>query len=347
MVKLKDVAEKAGVSIATVSLVLNNRSKAIKISHATREKVLATANELGYSPNTYARALRTRKSNVIGILAFDILDPYCANVIRGAGEVINANNFFVLLSDLQNDDLKLRSFIKKISRQKLSGILILASSLQIDDGIIYDILQHHIPFVIIGREVANPLIPTIATDSITGAYLAVQHLIELGHREIAFILGPRNYIDSLQRFRGIKKALEEYNIPLDEELVAEERKAGWAPESGYEAMKELLKRKKRFTALFTFDDISAFGAIRAIYEVGLRVPEDISVVGFDDLSASAYYNPPLTTIGYSMSNMGMKGAEILLRLMDESTDNSKIQKILEEVRLIKRESSSAIRGAKQ
>jgi LacI family transcriptional regulator len=341
MVGIKDVAEKAGVSTATVSLVLNKRSKSIPISQATRARVLAVANELGYLPDAHARALRTRKSDTVGILAFDIVDPYCANVIRGAGEVINDKNYFLLLSDLQNEDRQLRAFIKKMNRQKLAGLLILASSLQIDDEVIYEIMQHYIPFVVIGREVANPLIPTIATDSISGGYLGIEHLIRLGHDRIAFILGPPNYIDSLQRFRGIRKALDTYKVPLDDGLVAEERSVGWAPESGYEAMKDILNRHKRFTALFTFDDVSAFGAIRAICEANMRVPHDISVVGFDDLSASAFYNPPLTTIGYSTVNMGRKGAQMLFRLIEQGSDKTDTKRVLEEVYLIQRESTAA------
>lgn len=336
MVTIKDVAKRANVSPATVSLVLNKRSISIPISAATKERVRAAAKELDYQPNTYAKTLRTNKSPLIGILAFDIIDPYCSNVIRGASEIINGNDYLALLSDLQNDNEKLITYITQLQKHRIAGLLILASSLQIDDHIASELNRLQCPCVIIGREIANPFVSTVVTDNIHGSFLAIEHLIQLGHTKIAFIIGPHRYIDSHQRFMGSKRALEQYKIALDEEMIEKEQEVGWGPESGYNSMQRLLKKGKKFTALFAFDDISAFGAIRAISEAKLNVPQDISVIGFDDLSVSAFYHPPLTTIQYSMANMGKKGAELLLESIQKDGKQTQSKKIVEKTRLVVR-----------
>ena len=308
MPTIKDVAKKAGVSAATVSLVLNDSDTSLPISKATRKRVKEAASSLGYHPNTFAKALRTKKSYVVGILAFDIIDPYCAHVLRGAEGVFNEGGYYPMLSDLQNDQERMRHYIRLFRERRVEGLLILASSLQIEDQLIYDLHAENIPLVVIGREVESPGVPTVVTDNTGGAFKATEHLLQLGHRDIAFILGPAGYVDSRQRWEGSKRALDQYGIQVDPELMLEENEIGWGPEAGYSSMQELLASAKRITAVVAFDDISAFGAIRAITEAGLNVPEDISVVGFDDIPAAGFYNPPLTTIYYSMVGNGQAGS---------------------------------------
>jgi DNA-binding LacI/PurR family transcriptional regulator len=338
---IKDVARKAHVSPATVSLVLNDTSHSLPISASTRERVKQAAQELGYQPNSFAQALRKNRSSAIAILAFDIVDPYCAHVMRGAEEIINANDYFPMLFDLQNDEQRMRHCISLIKKRRVEGLLILASSLRVDEEVIMAQRSSAIPVVVIGREVGTKDIPTIVTDNVGGSYLAVKHLIELGHSRIGFILGPSAYIDSRQRWEGGAQAMRDHGLVVDESLTVEEEVAGWGPEAGYASMQALLARLPRPTAVFAFDDASAFGAIRAISEAGLRVPEDISVVGFDDLSASAFYNPPLTTVHYSMVDMGRKGAERLLGLIANPSDGPTPLKTVEPSQLIVRKSTAA------
>lgn len=342
MATIKDVAKKASVSPATVSLVLNRTTHSPPISEATRARVIEAARELGYQPNSFAQALRRNKSSAIAILAFDIIDPYCAHVMRGAEEVINANDYFPMLFDLQNDVQRMKRYITLFERRRVEGLLILASSLRLDHELLFKQRGKDVPLVVIGREVQDESVPTIVTDNIGGAYIATSHLLDLGHEKIGFILGPSNYIDSQQRLEGGLRAMKDRGVAIDEGLTVEETVDGWGPQAGYHSMKELLARGKEITAVVAFDDISAFGAVRAITEAGFRVPDDISVVGFDDLPAAAFYNPPLTTIHYSMVDMGRTGAELLLELIKGKDREGRSLKTLAQSRSIVRNTTAPV-----
>jgi DNA-binding LacI/PurR family transcriptional regulator len=341
---IRDVAAAANVSPATVSLVLNNSASRLRISEATSARVRSAASRLGYRPNKYAKALRTNRSSTIGILAFDIVDPYCAQVMRGAESVITGNKHYPVFVDLQNDESKLAGYIALLEESRIEGLLILASSLQIDQGTIRKLLDEHIPLVVIGRKVLQPDVSTVVTDSEGGAYKAVTHLIGLGHRDIAFVLGPDSYVDSQLRRRGGEQALRDAGIHIRNDLLVAEQMPGWGPEAGYKATKELLATKKgEFTAVFAFDDVSAFGTIRALAEAGLNVPKDVSVVGFDDLSAAAFFNPPLTTVHYSMVNMGVQGAGLLFEAIRGQGHPAESRNLVAETRLIERKSTGPVR----
>ncbi len=339
MATINDVAKKAGVSATTVSVVLNKKDGLIKISPDTKTRVLDAAKSLDYTPNAFAKALRTNRSSTIAVLSFDIVDPYCSYIIRGAEGILAKNDYNTLIFDLNNEYERLRRFTRIVHQQNIDGVLIISASVEIDQDIISEFSGENIPFVSIGREINEEIIPSVVVDNFRGGYLAAEHLIKLAHREIAFILGPPKYVDSLQRWEGIKKALDDYAMKIDNELLTSETIIGWSPDAGYESMKHLLKMKKNISAVIAFDDISAFGAIRAILERGLRVPDNISVIGFDNLPASAFYNPPLTTIGYSMEEMGVKGAKILLNMIDRKKSAQKINKHTIKTTLVKREST--------
>lgn len=337
---IRDVAAAAKVSPATVSVVLNNSASKLRISEATSARVRSVAQQLGYHPNKYAKALRTNRSSTIGILAFDIVDPYCAQVMRGAESVITGREHYPLFVDLQNDESRLPRYIAQLQESRIEGLLILASSLQIDQGMIRKLLDEKIPLVVIGRRMLEPGVPTVVTDSEGGAYKAVTHLVGLGHRDIAFVLGPDTYVDSNLRRRGGERALRDAGIAVREDLMAAERTPGWGPEAGYEATKRLLDASMgEFTAVFAFDDVSAFGTIRALAESGLGVPGDVSVVGFDDLSAAAFFNPPLTTVHYSMVNMGIRGAELLFEAIRGHGQPVESRNLMAETRLVERKST--------
>jgi DNA-binding LacI/PurR family transcriptional regulator len=344
MVTIREVAKQAKVSPSTVSLVLNDTEHAVRISESTRDRVIRVAHALGYQPNSFARALRKNKSSAIALLAFDIVDPYCVHVLRGAEEVINANGFFPILSDIQNNEQEMRRHIALFKQRRVEGLLILASSVNLDRNQILELRRSDVPLVVIGRELEEVGVPTVVMDNVGGAFLAVEHLLQLGHEKVGFILGPANYIDSMQRWEGATKAMRAYATEVDSDLVAREMEDGWGPEAGYHSMKELMKKGKGMTAVFAFDDISAFGAIRAITEAGLVVPDDISVVGFDDLPAAAFYNPPLTTIHNSMVEMGRKGAELLLELIANNASLAKTPTVRAETSLVVRKTTAPRRS---
>lgn len=340
MVTIKDVAKEAKVSIATVSLVLNNSESNLPISEATKERVKTVAEALGYRPNIYAKSLRTQKSYIVGILTFDIVDPFCAYVLRGAEELFNKNGYYPMISDLQNDEQKLHQYVHLFKDRKVDGLLLLANSLHVDDQLIYDLQKEEIPLIVIGREVSGIVVPTVVTDNVGGSFQATEHLISLGHRRIAFILGPSGYVDSRQRWEGSLMALKKHGIEVDPDLTVEGKISSWGPEAGYLSMKKLLLQHKPFTAVVAFDDITAFGAIRAIGEANLKIPEDISVVGFDDIPAAAFYNPALTTIQYSMMDMGRVGAKMLVRHLSGKSLDKMNNRIVAESTLVVRNSTS-------
>lgn len=337
MPTIKQVAQRAGVSTSTVSIVLNNRSTLLPVSQSTKDKVWKAAKELKYNPNIFARSLRTKRSYSIAILAFDIVDPYCAHIIRGAEEVISASEFHTLLCDVQNNEEKMKNYFRLLKENRVEGIVIMATTLELNRRIIAQLGEGHIPFVVIGKEIPGP-IPCVVLGNLEGSFSAVDHLIKLGHQKISFIVGPSQYADSQQREKGGRSALRKYGIPFNEKLVAEEDTVGWGPEAGYKSMKKLLKKRKEFTAVVAFDDISAFGAIRAISEKGLKVPDEISVVGFDDLPMSAFSNPPLTTVHYSMQEMGRQGVSLLLKLLGGQTIRTR--KFIAKTHLVVRKSSA-------
>jgi DNA-binding LacI/PurR family transcriptional regulator len=347
LVTIRDVANKAKVSPATVSLVLNKASQSLPISEATRLRVLEAARILGYQPNSFAQALRRNKSRTVAVLAFDIIDPYCAHVMRGAEEVIDDKGYYPMLCDLNNDERKMKRYISLFLQRRVEGLLILASSLKLEDQAIFELRSHGIPLVVIGREVQDAGVPTIVNDNVGGTYLAVEHLLGLGHRKISFILGPSKYIDSQQRREGGIRALRDHGMQAEEKLTIKESAVGWGPEAGYCSMKKILRTGESFTAVSTFDDISAFGAIRAITEAGLRVPDDISVVGFDDLPAAAFYNPPLTTVHNSMVEMGRQGAEMLHKLIAGGGSGNPAMKVLSKNRLVVRKSTAPPGGRRE
>lgn len=340
MATIRDVANLAHVSPATVSVVLNGSASNLRISTGTRLRVESAAVELGYRANSYARALRTNRSSTIGILAFDIVDPYCAHVMRGAESVIAENRYYPVFADLQNDASRLDRYIDFFRAKRIEGLLILASSIQVENTVIEHLVGEGLPLVIIGREVANFEVPTVVTDSRGGAFQATQHLLDLGHRDIAFILGPTSYTDSCLRRLGAQQAMERAGLTFRSDLVVEESTVGWGPEAGYKATKRLLKCcRGTFTAVFAFDDISAFGVIRALTEADLKVPGDVSVVGFDDIPAAAFYNPPLTTVHYSMVGMGRQSAEMLFKLIGGNLDQTRTSRVVARSRLVQRGST--------
>ena len=319
MVTIRDVAKKSGFSPSTVSLVLNNATRAKYIPAATKEIVRQAAKELDYKPNIFARSLRAQKTDTIGVVVFDMTDPYCTHILRGIESELNSAGFLYLLSDIQNNRTRFQKNLEMLLERRIEGLMLIANSLSMNPMVLESLHASQVPLVVIGREidtVSNN--SSVTVNNARGGYLALQCLYELGHREIGFIRGPKNIVDSVHRWKGIERFAQEVGYEIRHELTVELAAGPTTFLGGMKAAKDLLKSNRPFTAILAFDDMTALGAIRALNEAGKDIPRDCSVIGFDDIDAADYYNPPLTTIRQPMTDMGRQGASILLAAVRSS-----------------------------
>jgi LacI family transcriptional regulator len=316
--KLEDIARESGFSIATVSRVLNHSTYPVRA--AVREKILETAQTMGYRPNLAARSLRTDRSNTVGILVDDLLSPFTPPVVRGIQDQLRDNNCIGLIV---NSDWDLE--------QEQAGIVSLLS--RPVDGIIFVEYSHptsnealasaNKPGVFVHRLFGTAIKNSVVPDDIYGASLAVEHLIHLGHRSIAHISGLENWHNSKERLEGYKKTLEKHGIALVEEWI---QPGDWEIEGGYRGAQSLLKLPNRPTAIFASNDLMALGAIYAIQDAGLSVPHDIAVVGYDNREFTWIARPNITTVEMPVYEMGRIAAEILLQqIADGSRENEEVK----------------------
>lgn len=320
MVRLKEVAKKAGVSVATASRIINDKPSQVPISQETKRKVLEAAKKLNYYPNIFARSLRTKKTGIVGLIVSDITDPYFGGIIDGVEKVLNENDYYFFLSSAQNSPEKEELYVTKFRKGLVDGLLILGGTQRFTDNEVKQIMESGIPIVLVGRSAPHHNISSVTVDNFRGGFLATEHLIKLGHRHIVHITSHKPRADGKERLNGYKSSMEKYG--LKDRFWIE--KGDITAESGYEVMSNILGKIKRPSAVFALNDRSALGVIQAIRNQGLRIPEDIAVVGFDDIPISAHFNPPLTTVRQPQTEMGKLGAELLLKVIrkeDEITEN--------------------------
>lgn len=312
MVTLKDVARKSGFAATTVSFVLNDAPLAKYIAAETKQRIRNAAKELRYRPNQFARTLRSNRSYTVGVVVFDLSDPYCTEIARGVANGFDRLGAYLpILVDVRNNHARfVRSVAMLIDRQ-VEGLIILGNSIYPEKNLRETLQECRIPIVIIGRELESDAVSSVTADNERGAGALIEHLHALGHRKIAFIRGPRPFIDSSQRWKGIQSYAKAAGLKLNKHLIADLDLRNAGHEGGYELTRRLLETGEPFTAVMAYDDLTAFGAIRALREAGKDVPKDCSVVGFDDVPMSAFYNPPLTTIHQDMEQQGALGVEIL------------------------------------
>jgi LacI family transcriptional regulator len=345
MVTIKDIAKRADVSTATVSYVLNNKGK---ISEETRSRVLKIVNEMNYKRNTIAKSLRTSKTNTIGIVAEDITVFNTSSIINGINKFVEEQGFHVILTNLrlhQKTGLNY-SDIKNYMAEISESIDVLLSR-QIE-GIIY-IGVHPRDVTGIIRKINKPIVYTYcytAADDYCvnyadklAAYEITNYFIKMGHEKIAVISGPADSLATCERLQGYKEALRENNLLYDSDYI---ESGDWEFESGVSSIKRILsKNKKPPTAIFAMNDLMAAGAIEAAFEMGYSVPDDLSVIGFDDREFSRFYRPRITTMGLPLNEMGTKSAEILINLIDGKKVDKKSYNI--KCRLIERDSVKKIK----
>jgi DNA-binding LacI/PurR family transcriptional regulator len=312
-VNLRMLAEHLELSQTTVSLVLNNSPSAKSIPQETRNRVLEAAEKLNYRPNYFARSLRQSRSMSVGVLAPDLSEGYFTRVMSGVVEELTGAHYFYFTACHDWKKELIEQYPRMLVERAVDGFLLLNTPV--------DELNVPVPVVAISAHSTIDNVTNIVLDHQMAAQLALGHLVELGHRQIAFMRGPRAIPDSEFRWQGIEEAAQTFGLKLDPALVIRIDAAGWsmksgqhpmAPEIGYKPMRALLEKKRDFTAVFCFNDIAAIGAIRALKEAGLNVPADVSVMGFDDILSAAYYTPSLTTVRQPLTEMGKRGAQVLL-----------------------------------
>jgi LacI family transcriptional regulator len=324
MITIRDVAEESGFSVTTVSMVLNDGPAAARISRRTRTHIWKIATHLGYRPNLFARSLRSRRSHTIGVIVFDITDAYCTQILRGIETHLRPSGYFPVITDLQNDRSQFQRCVDLLLGRRVEAIIAIANPVYLDTGLLAGLAERSIPAVVIGRELQRGPVSSIVVDNEFGTKQVLQHLYELGHSKIAFIKGPRILVDSQQRWRGLEGFAHDVGLKIDPGLVLEIKGRNSTYVEGCELTAELLRRRPEFTALVAFDDLTACAAIRGLNKAGRRVPRDCSVVGFDDIPSSAFYNPPLTTVQQQLEMQGSLGSEIVEELIRASVEKRTI-----------------------
>lgn len=315
MVTIRDVAKESGFSSTTVSIVLNDAPLARYIPPVTKKRIEKAAEKLGYRPNQFARSLRSKRSHTVGVMVFDMTDPYCTLILRGIENALYQASYLPILTDVHNERVRFERYLEMLLDRRVEALVVLANWLFLDINVLADLEKSSIPTVLIACELKGESLSSIVVDNELGGYLALEHLHTLGHRKIAFIRGPKTLTDSSPRWRGIRNCAKHCNLEIDSRLVVdlpESRDPISGFEIGQKLTEELLKRNRPFTALLAFDDLTAFGAIRALNKTGMRVPEHCSVIGFDDVAPAALYAPPLTTIRQPMEAMGQGAASVVL-----------------------------------
>ena len=320
---MRDVAETSGFSPATVSIVLNNAPLARYIAPATKKRIEETAKKLGYRPNAMARFLRSNRSHSLGVMLFDITDPFCTPILRGIENTLYQSSYVLLLADAHNQRARFERYLEMLLEHHVEALIVVANWLFVDIHLLADLSKRNICAATIGWELPGDAVSSVMVDNEAGGRLAVEHLHQLGHRKIAFILGPKMLIDSAPRWRGIQKFAHAAGMEIDPALVVQ-LPDSLDPNSGFEGglrfTEELLQTKKRFTALVAFDDLTAFGSIRALTKAGLKVPEQCSVIGFDDVPISALAAPALTTVRQPLEAMGTLAVNVVMEGVNASLE---------------------------
>ncbi len=315
MVTIRDVAKESGFSSTTVSIVLNNAPLARYIPAATKKKIERAAEKLGYRPNQFARSLRSKRSHTVGVMVFDMTDPFCTLILRGIENTLYQASFLPILTDVHNERSRFERYLEMMLDRRIEALIVLANWVFLDINLLADLEKSSIPTAMIGCELKTDSISSIIVDNEVGGHLAFEHLHSLGHRKIAFIRGPKALTDTSPRWRGIRNCAKACGHELDSRLIMElpeSRDPMSSFEAGFKLTEDLIKQKRPFTALLAFDDMSAFGAIRALNKAGIRVPEHCSVIGFDDVAPSALYTPSLTTVRQPMEQMGASAVAIVV-----------------------------------
>jgi DNA-binding LacI/PurR family transcriptional regulator len=329
-VTLRTLADHLGLSLTTVSVVVSDSPAAQAIPLATRKRILAAASELHYRPNYFARSLRKKRSMSVGVLVSEMSEGYFTLVMNGVEEyLVSAKYFYLLAAHYWQPEL-LEEYPKMLLERSVDGLLLVNTPAP---------SKVQVPIVSISGHQAVPGVTNIQLNHKLAARLAIKHLADLGHRRVAFMKGQEQTVDTDYRWKEILDTARACGMELHQELLIKLTENSWSPALGYGPVKALLSRTRDFTALFAFNDIAAFGAIRALHEAGLRVPDDVSVIGFDDVLSAPFHIPSLTTIRQPLREMGKAGAECLINRINHPKA-SYPQQVIMQPELMVRESTA-------
>ena len=331
---IRDVAQAAELSPTSVSRYLNG---GIVLPKASASRIERAVRELNYQPNRLARNLSLGHSKMIGLVIPDISNPFFATVACAVEEVAFSGGYSVLLCNTQNDRARELSYLQLLSSHQLDGILFLTSHPK--DPALAEILQGNLNVVLIDEDVDGVSAPRIFCENRTGGYLATRHLLDCGHRRIAFIGGPDNLLSTQERYTGFRNALKEAGLKPAREMV---RFGPYTSDFGREIALRFFKVQRPPTAIFASSDYVALGVLNAAHAAGIQIPGALSLIGFDDVPLAALLQPPLTTIRQSASGLGAEGTKLLLRLIQGK--KVKPIEIRLPVQLIKRGSVRALQS---
>jgi len=332
-ITINDVAKLAKVSKSTVSKVLNEQDG---ISEKTREKVLATMEKLNYHPSMVAKSLKSRKTKAIGLMLPSITNPVFPTILKGVEDTALENGYVIVFCNSDEKIEKESLYFEIFKNRWVDGIIFsVVTGNKEEESYIRAIYEKGTPVVLIDREIDGYFANVVMIDNKKSAFDATTHLLELNHRKIGCITGPLNIKMFAKRLQGYRKALAEYGIEFNEDLVKE---ADLTIKGGSLAVKELLSQKELPTAIFACNDFMAIGAIKELQRNGLKVPNDVSVIGFDDIPLASLVTPSLTTIAQPLYEMGVEAMNLLMRLMEKK--GASRRKILLDTQLVIRDSTS-------
>lgn len=331
MTTIKQVANHAGVSSTTVSHVINGTRY---VSEVVQEQVRKSMSELNYRPNALARSLRSGFTHTLGLILPDSANPFFAEV----GHIIESAAFeagySVILCNTENNFEKESHYLDVLTKNQVDGMIFVTTGERSDS--LKDIVEMEIPTVVMDRDFPGLKLDVVSADNLQGGYLATQHLISLGHKRIGCIAGPSRINPSARRVIGYKQAIQEAGLNVEPEIIVN---GDFHPETGWKIGRAMMSQKNAPTAIFACNDLMAMGVLRAATELGLRVPHDIALVGYDDIELASYTNPPLTTIKQPKLEMGLAVLNFILRRVQDK--QSAPQSALLPVSLVIRDSCGA------
>jgi LacI family transcriptional regulator len=336
---LEEIATLAGVSRSTVSRVVNGHPN---VRTQVRERVWEVIHETGYEPHAAARSLVTRRTHILGVIIPEAVttlftDPFFPHLLCGITKTCNSHQYHLLLSLFNHPAGQEEMYRRVVRSGHLDGVLV--ASTRVDDPLIVQLLEDRVPFVMVGRH-PDDRVCYVDVDNVAAARMAVEHLIRLGHRRIGIITGPRSMTHVQDRVQGYRQALGAHRLPVDEALNME---GDYSEMSGMVAARQLISRSA--TAIFATSAMVAVGVLKAVREAGLRVPQDVAVVGFDDVPITAAVEPALTTVRQPIEDMGSMAADLLLNLLASPEDEqTSAHRIILPAQLVIRESCGALHG---
>ncbi len=319
MVTIKDVAREAGVSIATVSRVFNNVGP---VDEKTRSRVRQVARRLKYVPNALGRSLSTQKTDAIGLLLPDLFGEFFSEVLRGSDQTAQQSHYHLVVSSSHNNKQGIQAALTMM-RGRVDGLVIMSP--HIDAETLNENLPHSLPVVLLNCYVQSDKFDALNIDNYGGAFAMTQHLLSHGHRRIAIIKGTEQNFDAAERLRGYRDAMRQFGGELDERL---ELSGVFSESSGYDAAIQLLNLSPRPTALFASNDSMAIGALSALREKGIQVPEDIALAGFDDVPIASFLTPTLSSVQVGIHQLGVRAIETLLHAVRHKNTHVKQQVVL-------------------